>query len=75
MARHFVMDHSGHSTVEFDPRNTVELSAAMERFKALTGDGFTAAVRKEGERDYKVTRTFDPSADTETLFVPAMQGG
>jgi hypothetical protein len=75
MAKHLIMDHSGHSTVKFDPKNTAELSEAMKRFKALTGDGFTAAVRKEGERDYRVTKTFDPSADAETLFVPAMQGG
>jgi hypothetical protein len=74
MATHKVMDHTGHSVIEFDKNNTVELSEAMARFTALTGNGHTAATRKAGDPDYTVTKTFDPTAD-ETLFVPALQGG
>ena len=74
MAKHHVMDFTGHSTIEFDKANTVDLEAAMARFAELTGSGHTAAVRKDGATDYTVVKTFDPTAD-ETLFVPAMQGG
>lgn len=69
-----VMDLSGHTTFAFDETNTVELNEAMSRFEMLTKNGHAAATRKAGERDYTVTKTFDPTAD-ETLFVPAMQGG
>ena len=37
MAKHHIMDATGHSTVEFDKANTVDLDAAMKRFAALTG--------------------------------------
>ena len=74
MAKHLVMDPSGHSTVEFDQSNTVELGEALARWTALTSTGHTAAVRKSGETDYTLTRSFDPPAD-ETLFVPQLKGG
>jgi hypothetical protein len=73
MAKHHVMDSSGHSTIEFDKTNKADLDAAMARFVALTGDGHVAAVRK-GEADYAIAKSFDPTAD-ETLFVPHLVGG
>lgn len=74
MAKHFVMDASGHSTIEFDKADPIALDAAMERFKALTDGGHAAATRKTGESDYTVVKNFKDTQD-ETLFVPAMQGG
>ena len=75
MAKHHLMDSTGHSTVEFDKADPAAVKEAMERFEKLVGEQkHTAANRKEGERDYTVTKTFDPTAD-ETLFVPAMRGG
>ena len=74
MAKHYVMDETGHSTIEFDATNTVELADAMARFKALTGTGHIAATRKAGDTQYVVRKEFDASAD-ETLFVPQMRGG
>lgn len=74
MAKHLIMDHTGHSTVEFDPSKTVDLREAMERFERLTKSGHAAAVKNPGDAGYKLTRTFDPTAE-ETLFVPQMQGG
>ena len=74
MAKHLVMDPSGHSVIEFDNSNWADTKVAMERFTALTGSGHTAAVRKAGETDYTLTRSFDPTAD-ETLFVPQLKGG
>jgi hypothetical protein len=74
MAKHHIMDQSGHSTIEFDKANTVELDFAMARFKALTDGGHAAATRKAGAKDYTVVKAFDPNAD-ETLFVSPMKGG
>ena len=74
MAKHLIMDYSGHSTVEFDKMDPVELKAAQDRFVALVGDGHTAATRKKGETEY--TKINKPNQEQdETLFVPHMQGG
>jgi hypothetical protein len=70
-----VMDSKGHSTLEFDKTDPASVKEAMEKFEELVGEQkHTAAVRNAGEADYKLTRSFDPTAD-ETVFVPAMQGG
>ena len=68
------MDHTGHSTIEFDPTNTVDLNAAMERFNALISTGHAAATRKAGAGDYKLIKCFEDEQD-ETLFHPHMVGG
>ncbi len=65
-----VMDHTGHSTIEFDKSQTSE---AMEKFYDLLNQGHAAAHRDEGQRDYHVSRRFK-QAD-ETLFVPHYVGG
>ena len=72
--KHFIMDHTGHSTIEIDKNNSVELDAAMARFAELTSKGHTAATRKTGETDYKVIKRASDQQD-ETLFVPQMRGG
>jgi hypothetical protein len=67
------MDHTGDSQFTFDPNSAEALQEAEKRFKQLTGDGFTAAVRKE-EGGSRVIKSFDPTAE-ETLFIPRLQGG
>ena len=73
MAKHHIMDQTGHSTIEFDQKNTVELKEAMERFDDLVKKGYAPAVKGEDGK-HRVTRTFDPSAE-ETLFQPQLVGG
>ena len=73
MAIQIVMDHSGDTRHNFDAGDTKELHEAEERFKQLTGVGFTAAVRKSSGEP-AITRTFDSTAD-ETLFFPRLVGG
>jgi len=46
---------------------------AEERFRELTAQGFTAAVRT-ASGEAVVKRTFDPNAE-ETLFFPRLVGG
>jgi hypothetical protein len=75
MAKLSIMDHTGHSTVDFDKADTVSSEAAMARFAELVGDRkYTAATRKAGEHDYKVVRSFADVED-ETLLKPPLQGG
>jgi hypothetical protein len=73
MATQIVMDHTGDTRHHFDADDLKALSKAEERFKFLTGVGFTAAVRDHTGRT-AVTRSFDPTAE-ETLFFPRLVGG
>jgi len=49
------------------------LKKAEQRFRELTGAGFTAAVRS-GPGEQRIIRSFDPTAK-ETLFYPRLVGG
>jgi hypothetical protein len=72
MPTQIVMNHNGDTRYHFDARNAEALAKAEERFKQLTGEGFTAAVRTPGE----VTKinSFNPKAE-ETVFFPRLVGG
>lgn len=73
MATQIVMDHSGDSRHHFDTSDSNALADAERRFKALTGDGFTAATR-QANGDVSLVRSFDPNAE-ETVFYPRLVGG
>ena len=73
MATQIVMDHTGDGRHHFNPRDAKSLLKAEQRFKELTGSGFTAAVRS-ANGDPVITRRFDPTAE-ETLFYPRLVGG
>ena len=48
MATQIVTDHSGDTRHCFNPDDVHALAEAEKRFKELTGQGFTAAVRMVG---------------------------
>lgn len=73
MATQIVMDHTGDSRFQFNPRDAGDLAEAERRFKKLTGAGFTAAVRTAAGESTRVC-SFDPNAE-ETLFFPRLVGG
>ena len=73
MATQIVMDQNGDTRHNFDASDAEALLKAEERFKALTGAGFTAAVRT-APGEATVTRIFDQTAE-ETLFIPRLVGG
>jgi hypothetical protein len=73
MATQIVMDQSGDTRHHFDATDGEAVAKAEERFRQLTGAGFTAAVRT-APGDATVTRSFDPTAE-ETLFFPRLVGG
>jgi hypothetical protein len=69
-----VMDHSGHSTLEFDAAMADQVKAGEEKFNELTkGLGFTAYERT-GPGEGKIVKAFDPNRQ-ETLFRPRLVGG
>lgn len=73
MSVQIVMDHTGDTRHFFDADDAVALAKAEERFKQLTGRGFTAAVRTGPGEITKVT-SFNPAAE-ETVFFPRLVGG
>jgi hypothetical protein len=73
MATQIVMDRTGDTRHHFDANDLAAVAKAEERFRKLTGAGFTAAVRT-ASGDATVTRSFDPTAE-ETLFFPRIVGG
>ena len=73
MATQIVMDATGDTRHEFDPADAAAVAEAENRFRELTGAGFTAAVRNAEGRS-ELIRGFDPSAN-ETLFFPRLRGG
>jgi hypothetical protein len=73
MATQIVMDQTGDTRHRFDPSDAEALVRAEQRFKELTGLGFTAAVRT-GTGQVSQLRSFDPTA-SETLFYPRIVGG
>jgi hypothetical protein len=73
MATQIVMDHTGDTRHDFSVDDAAAVAKAEERFKKLTGRGFTAAVRT-GNGETFVIRSFNP-ADEETLFFPRVIGG
>jgi hypothetical protein len=73
MPTQIVMDHNGDTRYHFDARNAEALAKAEERFKELTGEGFTAAVRTKPGEVIKIN-SFNPKAD-ETVFFPRLVGG
>lgn len=73
MSVQVVMDHTGDTRHEFSPEDKAAVALAEERFKELTGLGFTAA-EKIGPGKSKLVRSFDPTI-AETLFYPRLVGG
>src|SRR4051812_28436292 len=73
MATQIVMDLSGDTRHDFDANDEKALLEAEERFRMLTGRGFTAATRRASGEPV-VSRKFDPTAE-ETLFFPRLVGG
>jgi hypothetical protein len=67
------MDHTGDTRHYFDAKDAEALAKAEERFKELTGAGFTAAVRTAAGEVSQI-RSFDPTAE-QTLFFPRLVGG
>jgi hypothetical protein len=73
MASQIVMDRTGDIRHIFNNQDRAEVANAEQRFRELTGAGFTAAVRS-GPGEQRNIRSFDPAAE-ETLLYPHLVGG
>ena len=73
MSVQIVMDRTGDTRHFFDADDAVASAKAEERFKQLTGRGYTAAVRSGPGEVTKVT-SFNSAAE-ETVFFPRLVGG
>jgi hypothetical protein len=73
MAIQIVMDHTGDSRHEFDPKDAEAVAKAERRFTELTEAGFVASVRTAVDESRRIT-SFNPEAE-ETLFFPRLVGG
>ena len=67
MATQIVMDHTGDTRHHFDAKDLKALAEAERRFKALTGNGFTAATR-QASGDVSLARSFDPNAEGDGVL-------
>jgi hypothetical protein len=68
-----LLDRNGHSTTAWDPGNGEELERARRTYESLMRRGYRAfSIDEQGEA--RALERFDPS-ETETLFVPPIQGG
>ena len=69
MARHIIMDITGHSTIEFDRTTATDLADAECRFNKLVARGFIPAeARAEAGTVCRARdkRVFDPHSDDTT---------
>ena len=74
MGVQIVMDHTGDTRHEFDASDPKALTLAEERFRELTGKGFSAVALGKDGGPGKLMRQFDPHVE-QTLFIPQLQGG
>lgn len=69
-----VLDHTGDTKIEWNPRRGEETNAAREMFDKLKKRGYLAYKLKRDGTQGEVIREFDPSAE-RIVMSPAMQGG
>ena len=74
MAKMNIMDHTGHTAMEFDAKTKDGVSEAMERFNELVKEHKYTAAARVGDGQFKIIRSFDPTA-TEIILHPQLQGG
>lgn len=68
-----IMDHHGHTTLEFDETNAAELALGQQKFDELINSGKRAAVRTE-DGNHEFVDKFDKENE-EVLFMPQLVGG
>jgi hypothetical protein len=74
LGRMFVMDVTGHTTIEWNSEVAVETEVARASFDKLTKAGYQAfSVGDDDERGARM-KSFDPTAE-KILMVPQLVGG
>jgi hypothetical protein len=69
-----ILNHKGHSELEWDSNNEIEIKNMEEKFKEMLGKGYTAfKVDAKTKKSKKITK-FDPIAEEITMTPPARKG-
>lgn len=72
-AMHF-LNHTGHSTLEWDVADEASLIVAAAEFQSLSKTGYVPFKRDGKQQEAQRIDTFDPGAD-EILWLRPLQGG
>jgi len=67
-----VLDHTGHTKVEWNPDIDAEVASARAVFNEMTGKGYRAFTVNNGKS--RRIENFDPDL-AEMVLVPHLQGG
>jgi hypothetical protein len=68
-----IPDHTGHTSVTWDPSKPEEVEVAESTFDDFTGKGYRA-FRMDGDRQGARMDHFDAKAE-KVMFVPQLRGG
>jgi hypothetical protein len=68
------LDHTGHTSVTWDPAVEVEVEAAESTFDDMIGKGYRAFNMTGSGGQGSRMDTFDPKA-SKVMFVPQLRGG
>lgn len=74
MSKLEIMDHTGHTTVNFDTADGVALKVASDKFAELVGGRGFLAYAPDGNGGGRTLKAFDPSVDTIVLRPPLIGG-
>lgn len=69
-----ILDHTGHTEVQFNPADPVAVAAVREQFDAIMAQEHGLAYTMENGEKGAVIREFDPTAK-ETYVTPQIVGG
>lgn len=68
-----IMDHTGHTTVDFK-KEGLGVEDAMTRFREILAGGHSAFKKDPSTGNRVQIRAFDPAAE-DVLFIPQLKGG
>ena len=68
-----VLDHTGHTSINWDPDNPAEVETARQAFERMTREGYRAFTAGNGKPGRRLD-AFDPEIGEMTL-IPHLRGG
>jgi len=69
-----ILDHTGHSELEWDANNEIEIANIKKKFKEMIEKGYSAFKLDPITKKSKKITEFDPLAEEITMTPPARKG-
>jgi hypothetical protein len=69
-----ILDHTGHTTVSWDPNNATEVATAEANFDSMIEQGYRAFRIEGANQQGKRIEQFDRTA-AKIMFLPHLVGG